>query len=124
MEVLKALARSKFRSSFRLDDKDKLYVERLGLAKIEAHARDFITARLAPAKPKKDGKQTPFKGHPVFKAQHATATCCRGCLSKWHKIAKNKALTKPQIDLVIKIIMAWINYNLNRGEGLGGEVKS
>jgi len=33
-----------------------------------------------------DGKQTPMRGHPVFIAQHATATCCRECIRKWHKI--------------------------------------
>jgi hypothetical protein len=29
-----------------------------------------------------DGRQTPMRNHPVFIAQHATATCCRGCLEK------------------------------------------
>ena len=28
------------------------------------------------------------KGHPVFIAQHATASCCRGCLWKWYSIEK------------------------------------
>jgi Domain of unknown function (DUF4186) len=36
--------------------------------------------------PANDGKQSPFKGHPVFIAQYAMATCCRGCLAKRHGI--------------------------------------
>ena len=102
------LTKSRFRTSFKLDEKDRLYIKKIGLVRIESHARDFIKARLAPARPKKDGKQTPFKGHPVFKAQHATATCCRGCLSKWHKIPKNRALAKPEITRIVDLIMSWI----------------
>lgn len=37
-----------------------------------AHPRDFIAKRPAPAIPANDGKQTPFRGYPVFGAQHAT----------------------------------------------------
>lgn len=64
--------------------------------------------RLAPANPKQDGKQTPMKGHPVFLAQHATATCCRSCLEKWHGIEKGRALTKEEIESIVELIMAWI----------------
>jgi exodeoxyribonuclease V alpha subunit len=50
-----------------------------------------------------------MKGHPVFIAQHATATCCRGCLEKWHKIMQGKELNQRQQDYVVKVIMTWIN---------------
>ena len=53
-----------------------------GLDVIREHARDFIAKREVPAMIPNDGKQTPMRGHPVFVAQHATATCCRGCLEK------------------------------------------
>jgi hypothetical protein len=43
-----------------------------------------------------DGKQTPMRGHPVFIAQHATATCCRGCLEKWHAIPHGRALSEQE----------------------------
>jgi len=103
-----ALERSKFRSRFRLDKNDLGYINRIGLEKIESHARDLIKQRLAPAEPKNDGKQTPFRGHPVFKAQHATATCCRGCLEKWYNIPRGRALTEDEIDTVIAMIMVWV----------------
>ncbi len=79
-----------------------------GLPAIEQHARDFVSERLAPARPKNDGKQTPMKNHPVFIAQHATATCCRGCLEKWHGIKKGKKLSGQEIDDCVAVIMHWI----------------
>ncbi|HOW59222.1 MAG TPA: DUF4186 domain-containing protein [Candidatus Omnitrophota bacterium] len=102
------LASSKFRSRFKLDQKDHDYIKRIGIAKIREHTVDFIEKRLAPAEPPNDGQQTPFKGHPAFKAQHATATCCRGCLLKWYGIAKGRVLTGEEISKVVDIIMQWI----------------
>ena len=68
--------------------------------------------RLAPKVILNDGKQTPMKGHPVFIAQHATATCCRSCLYKWHRIDMNKELTKNEINYIIDIIMTWIKRHM------------
>ena len=106
--ILDSLSKSKFRSSFHLNKKMKEYVLGKGLDKIEEHAYDFINKRLKPAFIENDGKQTPMKGHPVFIAQHATATCCRGCLYKWHHIPKGVELTNNQVDYIVKIIIEWI----------------
>lgn len=108
MDILERLSKSKFRSSFTLKQKDKEYIDKVGLEKIKEHAYDFITKRLAPASIKNDGKQTPFRGHPVFIAEHATATCCRECLFKWHKIPKGRELTSDEVDYIVNIIMEWI----------------
>ena len=108
MDVLDRLKKSKFRNSFHLNDDMREYVLEKGLDNIQRHAYDFINQRLKPKKPKNDGKQTPMKGHPVFISQHATATCCRGCLEKWHKIKKEKELNDGEIDYIVKIIMTWI----------------
>jgi hypothetical protein len=107
-EVLKALEGSEFRSRQRLGTKDAEYLRTRGLEVIAAHARDFINKRLAPAQPLNDGKQTPWRGHPVFVAQHATATCCRGCLAKWHGIPKGRELTPAEVDHVVNVIQSWI----------------
>lgn len=56
-----------------------------------------------------DGKQTPMRGHPVFIAQHATATCCRKCLFKCHKIPLGIELSNKHKDYIVKLIMTWIN---------------
>lgn len=106
--VLYGLSKSKFRSSFKLRDKEIKYIESKGLEKIEEHTYDFINKRLAPEILLNDGKQTPMGGHPSFIAQHATATCCRGCLYKWHHIGKNKKLSEEEVDYVVAVIMSWI----------------
>lgn len=111
--ILYKLSKSRFRNSFHLKEKDKEYVKNKGLDTIRTHAHDLITKRLAPGIIENDGKQTPFNGHPVFVAQHATACCCRGCLSKWHKISENSELNKEQIEYVVNLIMEWINKEMN-----------
>ena len=108
-KILLKLTTSKFRSSFHLKEKDLIYIEQKGLQKIESHAYDFINKRLRDITNINDGKQTPMKGHPVFSAQHATATCCRGCLEKWHHIPKDRPLTDEEVKYIVNVIMAWIN---------------
>ena len=107
-ELFAALARSPFRRRFRLGSAEREYLRAKGLTTIAGHARDFIAKRLAPAAPAKDGKQTPWRGHPVFIAQHATATCCRGCLMKWHGIAKGKPLSEEEQAHVVGVIERWL----------------
>ena len=103
------LKRSEFRSSFKLKDKELEYLSQKGIDTIMSHAADFINTRLAPAKPKNDGKQTPFGKHPVFTAQHATGTCCRSCLEKWHNIRKGTELNRNQKDYILTVIRKWLD---------------
>ena len=84
------------------------YLERKGLDVVLAHAADLIDKRLAPAYPDNDGRQTPMRNHPVFIAQHATATCCRGCLEKWHAITKGHELPPEEKQYVIDVIRHWL----------------
>lgn len=106
--VLERLSKSKFRSSFKLSKKDLEYIDKKGIEVIEEHAHDFINKRIAPAVILNDGKQTPMRGHPVFIAQHATATCCRGCIEKWHGIKKQKELSEDEKNYLVSVIMKWI----------------
>ena len=106
--ILAKLQTSPFRRRFRLGAKELAYLETKGLATVLDHARDLVAARLAPAHPANDGKQTPFRGHPVFIAQHATATCCRGCLAKWHGIARGHALDAAEREHVVAVIERWL----------------
>ncbi len=107
-DMLYKLSKSKFRSSFKLKTKDIDYINEKGFDTIKSHAYDFISKRLAPKVILNDGKQTPMRGHPVFIAQHATATCCRSCLYKWHKINPNKELNCNEINYIVNLIMLWI----------------
>lgn len=107
--VLSNLSKSKFRTSFHLKEKDIIYIKEKGLSTIESHAYDFINKRLKDTTNVRDGKQTPMKGHPVFIAEHATATCCRGCLEKWHHIPKDRILNDKEVTYIVSVIMTWIN---------------
>ena len=110
----KRLSQSKFRSSFYLKANDRSYVSDKGMDKVREHACDFIRKRLAQADIPNDGKQTPMRGHPVFVAQHATATCCRGCLEKWHHIPKGRELTETEQEYIVNVIMEWISREMKK----------
>ena len=116
-QKLASLKRSKFRSKFHLTQKDQDYIATKGLETIKEHAFQFINTRVTPAFPKNDGKQTPMKNHPVFLAQHATATCCRGCISKWHGIEKGRGLNSEEVDFIVELIMGWIERQVNEKMG-------
>ena len=106
--LFQRLGQSEFRSSFSLKSNDRNYVQEKGMDTVKMHAQDFIAKRLSPAAPANDGRQTPMRGHPVFVAQHATATCCRGCLAKWHGIAEGAALSESEQEYLVDVIMEWI----------------
>jgi len=106
--VFAELSKSPFRRRFRLHGKELEYLRRKGLAVVLEHAADFIQKRLAPAEPLNDGRQTPMRNHPVFVAQHATATCCRGCLQKWHGIPKGQALSADEKRYVLSVLEKWL----------------
>ena len=108
-EVLSDLKQSTFRSRIHLQQKELEYLHKKGMSEVLEHAADFIEKRLAPAIPANDGKQTPWHNHPVFVAQHATATCCRGCLQKWHQIPRGRALTMAEQKYIVELIGAWLS---------------
>ena len=107
------LQRSTFRSRFRLGVKERQYCYDKGAEVIDQHAADFIARRLAPARIPNDGKQTPMRGHPVFIAQHAIATCCRGCLEKWHAIPRGRGLSDEEQRYVVQVIHHWLVIQMN-----------
>jgi hypothetical protein len=107
-----ALAASRFRARFRLGEKERAYLASRGLPVVLEHAADFVARRLAPAAPANDGRQTPMRGHPVFIAQHATATCCRGCLAKWHHIPAGHPLTESEQAHIVATIARWLKRGL------------
>ena len=113
-DVLSKLSHSPFRSRIHLGKKELNYLRTKGMSEVLHHAAEFVEKRLAPAFPLNDGKQTPRRNHPVFVAQHATATCCRGCLEKWHRIPKGQALTEAERQNIVEVIEGW----LSRQEGV------
>jgi hypothetical protein len=116
-EVFRELDGSAFRRRFRLGAKEQDYLRAKGLPAVLEHAADFVGKRLAPAEPANDGRQTPMRGHPTFVAQHATATCCRGCLLKWHRIPKGRALDEGERRYVLSAIGRWLETQWARTVG-------
>ena len=114
--ILERLKLSKFRASFHLKQKDFEYIETKGIETIERHCKDFVAKRLADTSKVVDGKQTPMRGHPAFVAQHATATCCRECLAKWHKIKNDHILTESEQAYILSVIMDWIKAEMDNNK--------
>jgi len=113
-ELFSRLSRSPFRQKFHLGHAEYVYCQKKGEERVAQHAAEFIRDRLSAAEPVNDGQQTPLRGHPVFIAQHATATCCRGCLSKWHRIPQHQAMTAEQQAWVTEVIVHWLRQEMQR----------
>ena len=108
-EAFARLGRSAFRRKLRLTGRELAYLQTWGLPHVMKQAEELVRKRLAPAVIPNDGRQTPWRNHPVFVAQHATATCCRGCLEKTHGIAKGHELTEEELRHVLGAIERWLS---------------
>jgi hypothetical protein len=106
--VLARIRKDRFRRSFRMGEAELAELHGKGLDVMLEHARGFVDTRLAAARPANDGKQTPWRGHPVFVAQHATATCCRKCMEKWHGIRRGAELTAEERAYIVRVIGRWL----------------
>lgn len=113
-EVFVRIRRSSFRQKFRLVGKELAYLQTWGLVHVMKHAGEIIDKRVGVANPPNDGKQTPWRNHPVFVAQHATATCCRGCLQKIHEIRAGNALSAEERAHVLAVIERWLSEQSSR----------
>ena len=107
-EAFRRLERSSFRRRFRLQGRELAYLQTWGLPHVMKQAEELIRKRLAPEVISNDGRQTPWRNHPVFVAQHATATCCRGCLEKTHDIARGHALVPDELAYVLRVLERWL----------------
>ncbi len=108
-EAFRRIGASAFRRKFRLHGRELAYLQTWGLPHVMKQAEELIRKRVAPAEPLNDGRQTPWRNHPVFVAQHATATCCRGCLEKTHEIEKGHQLTDDELRYVLAVIERWLD---------------
>src|SRR5262245_47446296 len=108
-QLFQALDQSPFRRQFRLEGRELDYLLSKGMETVLEHATGFIEQRLSPANPPNDGRQTPKRNHPVFIAKHANATCCRGCLQKWHDIPKGRELREDEKRYVLGVIERWLS---------------
>ena len=103
-----SLRANDFRRSFELGQLELLQLEKYGWLTIREHAEKIVRERLSKTV-EHDGGQTPYHGHPVFIAQHATATCCRRCLFKWHRIPLYRPLTDEEVRYCTGLLLRWIS---------------
>lgn len=83
---------------------------------LEKMIRERIEKRLR-VKPEKDGYQTPYVKHAIDVAGHTTATCCRGCVHRWHGYSKTKDLSDQEVDYLVKLVYTYlIEYIYPEGE--------
>jgi hypothetical protein len=108
-EAYRRLATSSFRRKFKLQGRELAYLQMWGVPHVMKQAAELLRKRVGPADPPNDGRQTPWRNHPVFVAQHATATCCRGCLERVHEIPKGHALTEDEMTHVLAVIERWLS---------------
>ena len=114
-ELFEALSHSAFRSKFRLSYADRTYAETRNDELLKKHAkRNSSRQNRKRESEKTTAKQTPYKGHPIFTAQHATGCCCRGCLYKWHGIDKGRELTEEELNTLSDVILEWIHRDLQK----------
>lgn len=114
--TLEQLSHSAFRRRFRLRGKEAEYLRSRGIETVMEHAAGFVAQRLVPADIPNDGKQTPYRNHPVFVAQHATGTCCRGCLAKWHGIPEGHELDAEEQRYVLRVLRRWLERHTRPAE--------
>jgi len=107
-EAFRRLGTSAFRRKFKLQGRELAYLQMWGVPYVLKQAEELIRKRVGPAEPLNDGRQTPWRNHPVFVAQHATATCCRGCLARVHEIPKGHALTDDEVRYVLSVLERWL----------------
>ncbi|MFD3557854.1 DUF4186 family protein [Streptomyces goshikiensis] len=108
---LDRIGRHPLRAKFRLRGRDRTMVDLRGITTVRKHSGDLIGRRPTPAEPYDDGRQTPYRGHPVFVARHATATCRRTCLARPAPYPRRPpaAVTMPR------------PHRRPKGEGAGGK---
>jgi len=97
-----------------IDPKAINYAKRKGYSGLEAAARHRIRKSVGPAKPPRDGQQTPMEGsgNPIYYAQHATASCCRKCMEYWHAIPQGRALTEDEIMYLTELAVFYFRERL------------
>ena len=95
-----------------IDNKAMQKARNFGQVELRQEAKQRLLKKVAPAKIFRDGIQTPFSDKAIFYAQHATATCCRKCMSCWHGISPGREMTEDEIEYCLDLIMTYIDARL------------
>lgn len=92
-----------------IDQRARNHARRKGRSGLRERVRIELAKKVGPAKPFRDGTQTPLEGNIIYYAQHALACCCRTCMEYWHGIQKGVELTDDELDYFVELVMCYIN---------------
>src|SRR5207253_1044036 len=92
-----------------LTDKERNYATRKGRVGMRIAVEKRIRSSVSAKEPFKDGAQTPWHGHILYYAQHATACCCRTCIAEWHGIPMGRVLEPDEIKYLTDLVCAYVD---------------
>lgn len=94
-----------------IDDSAIVYAKKRGKKEVLIAAKNIITKKIAKIPTTHwDNLCTPKTGKEIVNyAQHATATCCRKCVERWHNIPKDVVLSEGQVDYFVQLIGLYID---------------
>jgi Domain of unknown function (DUF4186) len=95
-----------------LTERERTYALRKGQVGMRIAAKKRISSSVARKHPYRDGAQTPWTGHILYYAQHATATCCRTCIAEWHGIPAGRELTPDEITYLTDLVCLYVTDQL------------
>jgi hypothetical protein len=91
-----------------LTQRERNYALRKGRVGMRVAAENRIRNSVGPKEPHKDGAQTPWTGHILYYAQHATACCCRTCVAEWHGIPAGRELAPDEIAYLTDLVCRYV----------------
>ena len=112
-ELFQELSQSKFRTRFKLNDRERQYLTTKGLDTVVHQAESFIKEKLAPAHPQNDGRQFPENGHPVCVALHAVGGSSRNNLARWHAIERGRSLDDLEVEYLVSVVKTWLGKQIS-----------
>lgn len=93
------------------------HARRKGRCKMRAYAEKVIRRKVGDTHNAFAGRQTPWEGDdPIPYAQHATASCCRKCIERWHGIKQGRDLTEDEIQYLTSLVMRYIEEKIQLTE--------
>lgn len=114
-ETFKRLRREYIRHHFwhvELDQKALNYAKRKGKTSLKEAVRRRLHTSVGAGTDAWDGRQTPKENNPIFYAQHATATCCRKCMEKWHNVSRDEPLEEKDLEYFARLVDLYLDERL------------
>lgn len=99
-----------------IDERAIQRAKQRGILRIKQRAKEIIRKKIGhPAKTRWDNMCTPKQGTEIIHyAQHATATCCRKCLKRWHNVPLDVDLTDSQIEFCVGLIEQFVEDKIKK----------